>query len=103
MVNGRIILEPKCFSTNEPQILQRRLDALKSECGCRLGAVAVLLSMAAYVCYLFSIPAGMYSGRHRAVVGISVFFASAVVGKAFGILLAKYKFITLTKKLAAKG
>jgi hypothetical protein len=89
-------------AAGEIRILQVKLDLLKSDCGCGVGIVVLILSMGAYVHYFFDKYAGVYGSQQKAIAGILIFFASAAVGKAFGILLARYRYSILKRHLAAR-
>src|SRR6266853_4331658 len=81
---------------------RRRLEALKTDCGCAATALAVLTAMAVYGCYFFYADADAYGTKDEIIAACALFFASALLGKALGMLLAGLRYRILEKKLAAK-
>ena len=79
---------------------RRRLQALNTDCGCVAGTVAVLLAMAAYAHYFFYAHANLYDRKEKIIAGCGIFVASALLGKTFGILLARLRHKKLKQRLA---
>jgi hypothetical protein len=76
----------------EIDLLRREIDSLKTDCGCKVGSVVLVLSMLSYFFYLSfasSVPSGFTA---KLVNGIIVFFAGACIGKLLGILRARYHY-----------
>ena len=73
-----------------------RLRALRSECGCRSGLAALLVSVVAYTLHSTLIDPIIRSHSERLVTTLGVALAGAVVGKIAGILAARYRYRQLT-------
>ncbi len=78
----------------------RKLQALRTECGCRAGGWAVLLSLAGCAVW-----AGVDPGSRRwpswlVTVG-GVALTAAVAGKLLGIFWARYRYWRLTRRIHA--
>jgi hypothetical protein len=88
-------------SPQELAIWKHKLDALKSDCGCRVGTLVLLPSMALYSYFCLYAHPESYTLRYKVVSGFIVFFASAAIGKLLGILLARCRYRLLQKKYLA--
>ena len=67
------------------------LNREKTECGCRAGAVALLLSASGYLIYSLWIDPLIRTHRERVVTGICIALAGALIGKMVGIQWARSK------------
>ncbi len=77
---------------------RRKLQALNTDCGCVAGTVAVLL--AAYAHYFLYAHVHRYTRKEKIIAGCGIFVASALLGKTFGILLARLRHKKLKQRLA---
>jgi hypothetical protein len=75
-----------------------RLANLGSECGCRSGLAALLISVGAYVIHALRVDPVTSSHRDQVIIGICVGLAGAVIGKVLGILLARYQYRKLLRE-----
>ena len=75
-----------------------RLEALRTECGCRAGAWAVLLALLVYAVRAWLEPAGR-GWRSRLLWGAGVALAAAVAGKVLGILWARLRYRWLASRV----
>ena len=78
---------------------RRELTRLRSECGCKAGAAALLVSVGTYVLYSVLMNPVASNHREQIIIGIAVGLAGAVIGKILGIVRARYRYHRL---LAAK-
>ena len=69
-----------------------RLAKLRSECGCQAGAVALLISVGAYVIHAVRLDPVTSSHREQVIIGIFVGLAGALIGKILGILWARHQY-----------
>jgi hypothetical protein len=76
----------------------RRLEELRTDCGCRAGGKAVLLALVGYALWAWLEPASRTWGS-RLLQGVVVALAAAVAGKILGILWARYRYWRLARRL----
>jgi uncharacterized membrane protein YsdA (DUF1294 family) len=77
-----------------------KLQALNTDCGCVAGTVAMLLAMAAYAHYFLYAHVDQYTRKEKIIAGCAILVASGLLGKTFGILLARLRHKTLKRRLA---
>lgn len=80
-----------------------RLAKLRSECGCRAGSVALLVSVGAYVFYAVWMDPVIRTRRERVIIGVCVGLTGALVGKILGVLWARYQYRQLFTARAPRG
>jgi len=96
------MVELEGLPADEARAWQSKLHALRTDCGCKLGALVLVLAMAGYAYVVFFLHPGAYSIQQEIIAGGVVFLASATVGKIAGLLLARYRYNTLRKALAVR-
>jgi hypothetical protein len=75
------------------QYWQRRLNRSYSDCGCGVGAMVTLGSIAAYLAFLaMHTQTGSSAPHIKVLVGFGIAAVSAVAGKFLGLFLACKKF-----------
>jgi hypothetical protein len=72
--------------------IRRKLGKLRSECGCRSGSAAMLVSIGAYVIYAMWLDPVVRSHLERIITGLCVGLAGGLVGKVLGMLWARYRY-----------
>lgn len=77
--------------------LERRAARLKSECGCKAGAIALLLSVAAYSLFAMRADSVSRGIREHFVIGTCVAVAAATIGKILGMLWAHHQYRELMR------
>ena len=69
-----------------------RLNNLRTECGCRAGSVALLVSVGAYLIHVNWLDPVTRSHGERIITGICVGLAGMLAGKILGVLWARYQY-----------
>jgi len=77
-----------------------RIDRLRAACGCKEGAAALLLAVAAYVLVPEYFPRGDTT-LTQVAIGLGIALAGAVVGKIVGLLIAQLMLRRLLRKSAS--
>jgi hypothetical protein len=77
----------------------RKLEELRTDCGCRVGGRALCLALVLYASWAWLEP-GSRTARSRLLVGAAVVLAAAVAGKILGILWARYRYRRLARRLS---
>jgi hypothetical protein len=72
------------------KLAERRIAELRSACGCKEGMIALVVGVAGYSLALRYFPVGDTLVQ-RTLLGIAVALGSAVIGKLFGLLVAKFR------------
>jgi len=75
--------------------LERRMATLKSECGCKAGAFALLLSVVAYSLFSMRADSVTRTNREHLIIGACVALAAALIGKVLGVLWSRYQYRAL--------
>jgi len=70
---------------------EKRLSMLYTDCGCSWGAALILIFISAYISSMIIGITGPL-GPVSFLLGILLFVFSAVLGKIFGLLLARHRF-----------
>ncbi len=96
----KIILDMEQLDNEEKMIYERKLNALHNDCGCELGALCCFISICAYL--IFSLIDLKMSNGVLLRNGMIIFFASALIGKIVGMVIAKMKFKKTIRSLMAK-
>jgi hypothetical protein len=96
------MVELEGLPADEARAWQTKLHALRTDCGCKLGALVLVLSMAGYAYVVFFLHPGAYTLQQGLIAGGVVFLVSASVGKIAGLLLARYRYNRLRTALAAR-
>jgi hypothetical protein len=86
------------FEPGAAEEARRRLLQLRHDCGCREGAIVMLSTTCATVAYLIAMPSRR-SALSIAVITLGVLFASAVTGKALGLLSARVRLLLCLRDL----
>ena len=73
------------------------------DCGCVEGAIAAVSGMTAYAWYVGSGHAAQYGRTEKIFIGGAVFLVSALLGKAFGMLLARFRRTMRGRALSEAG
>lgn len=84
---------------DELRRLQRELHALRSACGCAAATIALLATAGAWSWYFLYAHPEQSAGARTAWTGVAVAFGSAVLGKLFGILWARYRHAVVSRRV----
>jgi hypothetical protein len=76
-----------------------KLHSLRHSCGCKSGAAALLMSLAASLFYFFFDSGMVYSSREKILFISLLGFVSAIMGKVIGIVWARIRYYRLRRKL----
>ena len=79
-----------------------RIEQLRTACGCKEGAAALLLAVAAYIFVPEYFPRGDTIWTEVAI-GLGIALAGAVVGKIVGLLIAQVKLRRLLRHPASSS
>jgi hypothetical protein len=77
---------------HEAAAVKRRLDALRTDCGCRLGAIVMLGATGLWVARMVVAPVAGRSWLSTVAWGLLVLFTSTLIGKLLGIALSRIRF-----------
>ncbi len=78
-----------------------KIKKYRKECGCSMGGLFVIISLAGYVAYTWSVfhEVSLFSAAKIIFTGIVIVFVAGLVGKITGIYLAKIKLLLLYRSL----
>ena len=77
---------------HEAAAVKRRLDALRTDCGCGLGAIVMLGATGLWVAHTVVAPVAGRSWLSTVALGLLVVFTSTLIGKLLGIALSRIRF-----------
>lgn len=69
-----------------------RLARLRSDCGCRMGSIVMLMTTAGWTLCWWQGRYATMGWRTTAVTGAGALFGSAVIGKILGLVVARLRF-----------
>jgi multisubunit Na+/H+ antiporter MnhG subunit len=101
--NSRVVLSLPSLANEESGRLQDQLNRLVSECGCSMSAGALIVAVAA--CGLFDAAHWSTAQAHIfQTLGINLLacFAAAALGRAGGLLRAKWKLARTVRAIEAR-
>ncbi|MBC9794939.1 hypothetical protein [Sinomicrobium weinanense] len=98
--SGKIKLRIDRLTEREAARYERKLNHWHEACGCELGAVFCILSLAGYC--LFALVTLKIFNWSLIGNGLLVVFVSSLTGKISGITLAKYRFKKMVQALIKK-
>jgi hypothetical protein len=88
----RLVLDVEGIAEADAKSWETRLSRYYFACGCEAGSVVLLVALAAYVVALAMAPGGFGAATWRdAVAGVLVGFVAAGVGKAAGLIYARWR------------
>lgn len=71
--------------------VKRRLDALRTDCGCAVGAIVMLGATSSWIVHALLAPTPGRSWQRTVALGFAVMIASTLVGKLMGLGLARVR------------
>ncbi|MDG2570885.1 hypothetical protein P7L87_25370 [Vibrio parahaemolyticus] len=77
---------------HEAAAVKRRLDSLRTDCGCGLGAIVMLGATGLWVAHTVVAPVAGRSWLSTVALGLLVVFTSTLIGKLLGIALSRIRF-----------
>ena len=97
----RLVLDVKGLAEADAKTWEAKLSRYYFACGCELGSAVLLVALPAYVVALALAPGGFRSATWRdAVAGVLIGFVAAGVGKAAGLIHARWRLRTTVRSLA---
>jgi len=85
----------------EAQIWRIKLEKLQADCGCGVGAVLMIAGFSTWVLYTAMEHAERTLGANI-LLGLGVLIASAAIGKAIGLFIARLRLELMLRKLEQK-
>ena len=95
---ARIVVDPRFVDDSDA--LERRLNALYSDCGCKAGSAATLLTALALVAQL--VASGKPPRSREGLQGIAVLGGAAIAGKAAGLVRSRVALLQTTAGVRAR-
>jgi len=95
---ARIVVDPRFVDDSDE--LERRLNELYSDCGCKTGSAATLLTALALVAHLLA--SGKPPRSREGLQGIATLGGAAIAGKAAGLIRSRVALLHLTTELRAR-
>jgi hypothetical protein len=100
---GKVVLHLGELSARESMDVEARLNASAQDCGCNVGAVVASFGFVLYVSFLLATVGSVRHWRLRDVVwGAIVCLLCALLGKVFGLVLARIRFVNELQRLRAR-
>lgn len=98
----RLALDVESLAEADAKRWEARLSRYYFACGCEAGSVVLLVALAVYVVAVGLAPGGFGAATWRdAVAGVVVGFVAAGVGKAAGLIHARWRLRTTIRSLAS--
>jgi hypothetical protein len=84
---------------HEAQAVKQRLDRLRDDCGCHIGALTMMTVTISWIVYAVLVPVAGRSWQRSTVVGLLVLSGSALAGKLLGLGLARVQLHVALRRL----
>ena len=88
----------KSLPADEAAAWEQRLEWHRRDCGCRVGSVVLLSTIAVWIVYSF-LSLSVRPWQRSVGIGILILFASGLVGKLIGLGLAQVRFNLTVRRL----
>jgi hypothetical protein len=95
----RLQLALQALPAHEAVAVKRRLEDLRTDCGCRLGSIVMLGVTGMWVARAVLAPVPGRSWPYTVALGLLVLFTSTLIGKLLGIALARMRFHVAVRSL----
>lgn len=79
--------------------VKQRLDALRDDCGCHVGALVMLGVTASWIVHTLLVPTAGRSWQRTVAIGFAVLMTSALIGKLIGLGLARLRLYMALRRL----
>lgn len=97
--DGRLQAYLGSLPLHQASAWKRRLDDLRTDCGCRTGAVVMLSCTGAWLIYSVLSPVAGRTWQRAIVHGLAVLLASGIAGKLIGLALARVRLHLTVRRL----